>query len=227
MSRAMTAFAAPTALPMAELIARLPSAATIVAMTDDGSDARYARVRDLAAQAAVRVGGTLLFCVVVACDDPPPRARPRLFFPSVDRGVGRPHSGTRSRDLLLEEARAVAAPGLTVGVWLPSRAGPAGVAEAVAATGASLVLAPARARRRQVLDRTLEYIAARVSAPLIAVAADGTCTRVRALGAHVGAWPGQARRPEEAEVLATQTGQVGGRRLPQPRTTTAPLRAVP
>jgi hypothetical protein len=110
--------------------------------------------------------------------------------------AGRPHTGTRSQDLLLVEARDVAAPGLTVGVWLPSRHGPAGVAEAVEASGAVLVLVAARARRPAVLDRTLEYLAARVPAPVVAVAADGNWTPVRALGnpRDLG-WASPAYRP--------------------------------
>jgi hypothetical protein len=167
-----------------ELIARLPSAATVIAVTDEGASPRYAPVRSLAAQAALRVGGTVLFCVAPARDDSPPRSRPRLYLPSIAGGPGgRPHTGTRERDLLLDAAREVAAPGLTVGVWLPSRHGPAGVAEAVAATGAALVLVPARACRAKVLDRTLEYLAARVPAPVIAVAEDGSWRSVRPLGA--------------------------------------------
>ena len=204
MSRAMTAFAAPSSPAIAELIARLPSAATVVAITDDGSDPRYAPVRELGAQAAVRIGGTLLFCVAGTRDDGPPRARPRLFFPPVDIALDRAHTGTRDRDLLLEEARAVAAPGLIVGVWLPSRHGPSGVAEAVAATGAALVLVPARGSRRAVLDRTLEYLAARVPAPLVAVALDGSWARVRALGTQ-GAWLERAGRTGKVPLLSTPT----------------------
>lgn len=204
MSRAMTAFAAPSSSAITELIARLPSAATVVAITDDGSDPRYAPVRELGAQAALRIGGTLLFCVAGARDDGPPRARPRLFFPPVDLGVARTHTGTRDRDLLLTEARAVAAPGLIVGVWLPGRHGPSGVAEAVAATGAALVLVPARGRRRAVLDRTLEYLAARVPAPLVAVALDGSWARVRALGTQ-SAWLERAGQTGKVPLLSTST----------------------
>jgi hypothetical protein len=175
---------------VAELVHRLPSGATVIAVTDDGADPRYAAVRQVAARAAARVGGTLLFCVVPARDPGTPRSGPRLFLPTIDPGVGeRPHTGTRSRDLLLAEAREVAAPGLVVGVWLPSRHGPSGVAEAVDATGAALVLVPARRKRRPaVLDRTLEYLAARVGAPVVSVAPDGTWSRVSALGEPPGAW---------------------------------------
>ncbi len=169
---------------LADLIRRLPSGATVVAVTDDGSDPRHAPVRRLAASAALLTGGTVLYCVAPVFDAAPAPARPRLYFPPVAGGAaGRPHTGTRSRDLLLAEALEVAAPGLTVGVWLPSRDGPAGVAEAVAATGAALVLVAARARRAGVLDRTLEYLAARVPTPVVAVAPDGSWAPVTALGA--------------------------------------------
>lgn len=172
-----------TADPIAELIARLPSTAAVIAVTDEGASSRYAPVRSLAARAALRVGGTVVFCVAPARDTSPPRSRPRLFFPPVAAPVvGRPRTGTREADLLLAEAREVAAPGLTVAVWLPSRHGPAGVAEAVTATGAALVLVPERASRTTVLDRTLEYLAARVPAPVVAVSADGSWRRVAALG---------------------------------------------
>lgn len=174
---------------LTDLIARIPGGATVIAVTDGGADPRHAPVRELAARAAVRVGGTVLFCVAPAHDLSPARSLPRLYFPPVDASPsGRPHTGTRSHDLLLAEAREVAAPGRTVGVWLPSRHGPAGVAEAVDATGAAMVLVAARARRGPVLDRTLEYLAARVPAPVVAVAADGSWTPVSALGEPVDAW---------------------------------------
>ena len=178
-----------SSVTLTNLLARIPTGATIIAVTDDGTDPRHAPARELAARAAVRVGGTVLFCVAPAHDASPARSRPRLYFPPVDGPrLGRPQTGTRSRDLLLTEAREVAAPGLTVGVWLPSRHGPAGVAEAVDATGASLVLVAARARRGPVLDRTLEYLAARVPAPVVAVATDGSWTPITALGQPMDAW---------------------------------------
>lgn len=173
--------ASPPSSSLDALIAGVPSAATVVAVTDDGSDERYRPVREQAAQVAVGVGGTLLFCVA-PLRAAAARSRPRLFFPG--SGEGRPHTGTRARDLLAEEARAVTAPGLTVAVWLPSRAGPSGVAEAVLATGAALVLVPARARRANLLDRTLEYLASRVPAPVVAVAPDRSWRLVPALVAR-------------------------------------------
>ncbi len=167
---------------------RLPTGATVVAVTDAGDDPRYAPVRRLAALAAGRAAGSVVFCVAPACGASPPRSRPRLFFPPVEGpSAGRQHTGTRGADLLLAEARDVAAPGLGLAVWLPSRPGPAGVAEAVAAVGACLVIVPARASRRVAVDRTLEYLAARVPAPVVAVSPDGTWTRVSALGSTVGA----------------------------------------
>lgn len=174
---------------IAELATRLPPGATVIAVTDDGVDPRYAPVRALAASIAAAAGGNVLFCVAPARDTSPPRARPRLFFPPVDGGA-RPHTGTRRRDLLLGEARAVLAPGLAVGVWLPSHSGPAAVAEAAAATAAALVVVPARAHRPGVLDRTLEYLAARVPTPIVALRPDGTLEPVHALGERAdAAWP--------------------------------------
>jgi hypothetical protein len=182
---------------IADLIEPLPSGAVVIAVSDEGVHPRFAPVRQLAALAALHVGGTALFCVDPTHDTSMPRPRPRLYLPPVDRpGLGRQHTGTRSHDLLLEEAREVAAPGLTVAVWLPSRHGPAGVAEAVAATNGAIVLVPARLARHGVLDRTLDYLAARVPAPVVAVSLDGQWTPVSALGgAADGAWPRLALRP--------------------------------
>ncbi len=190
---------------LADLIRRLPSGATVVAVTDDGADPRYAAVRQLAALAAHDAGGTVLLCVAPARLASPPRSRPRLFLPPVDGPApGRAHTGTRAADLLLAQAREVAALGPTVGVWLPSRPGPAGVAEAVAASGAALVVVPARSRRRAVLDRTLDYLAARVSAPVVAVTPDGAWAPVLALGAPAAsAWP--APRTAGAKRVASAT----------------------
>jgi hypothetical protein len=181
---------------IADLANSLAPGATVLAVTDDGAEPRYAPVRELAARIARRTGGSVLFCVAPTRDPAPQRAQPRLFVPPVGGATGREHTGTRSRDLLLAEARGVAAPGLAIAVWLPSRHGPAGVAEAVAATGAALVLVPARARRAGVLDRTLEYLAARVAAPVVAVDADGSWSTVRALGGSREVWrPGAAAGP--------------------------------
>lgn len=178
--------ATPPSSSLDALIAGVPSAASVIAVTDDGSDERYGPVRELAAQVAVGIGGTLLFCVA-PLRAAAARSRPRLFFPAL--GEERPHTGTRARDLLADEARAVAAPGLTVAVWLPSRPGPSGVAEAVLSTGAALVLVPARARRENLLDRTLEYLASRVPAPVVAVAPDRSWRLVPALvGNPDAAW---------------------------------------
>ncbi len=198
----------------AELIRPLPSGAAVVAVTDDGTDPRYAPVRRLAASAAHRIGGSVVFCVAPARDASLPRSRPRLFLPPVDGSVaGRDHTGTRSSDLLLAEARDVAAPGLTVAMWLPARHGPAGVAEAVAATGACLVLVPTRPRRRLALDRTLEYLAARVSAPVVAVSPDGTWASVVALGEPPDAG---AARSAGAGSAPAGVGPLTSLRLPVP-----------
>lgn len=193
---------------LAELIARVPSAATIIAVTDEGEHPRYAPVRGLAAQAALRVGGTVLFCVAPARDTSAPRSRSRLYFPPVGISEPRPHTGTRERDLLLVEAREVAAPGLTVGVWLPSRTGPAGVAEAVAASGAALVLVPARASRPNVLDRTLEYLAARVPAAVAAVAPDGSWRAVRPLCGDQAWWNASSAARSRATASASSSVSV-------------------
>ena len=61
---------------LTDLIARIPTGATIIAVTDDGTDPRHAPARELAAHAAVRVGGTVLFCVAPAHDASPARSRP-------------------------------------------------------------------------------------------------------------------------------------------------------
>jgi hypothetical protein len=46
---------------LTDLTRRLPSGATVIAITDDSSDPRHSPVRELAARAAIRVGGTVLF----------------------------------------------------------------------------------------------------------------------------------------------------------------------
>ncbi len=193
-----------SAAALVDLIRRLPPGATVVAVTDAGADPRYTPVRELAGLAAHGAGGSVLFCVAPARDASPARSRPRLFLPPVNGPEpGRQHTGTRAADLLLAEAREVAAGGPAVGVWLPSRPGPAGVAEAVAATGASLIVVPARSRRRAVLDRTLEYLAARVSAPVVKVAPDGAWAPVSPLGAQDGpGWSAAGRAAAPAAPAA-------------------------
>jgi hypothetical protein len=205
-----------TADPIAELIASLPSAAAVIAVTDDGTDDRFAPVRALAAQIAGRVGGNVVFCVAPARDTSPPRSRPRLFFPPVGLAIaGRSHTGTRSRDLLLAEARGVARPGLGVRVWLPSRHGPAGVAEAVIATSAPLVLVPARTNRDKILDRTLEYLASRVPATVVAVAQDGSWREVRALGGAQPRWT--APRADRSGSTSSAAPSLASRCIPVDR----------
>ncbi len=103
-------------------------------------------------------------------------------------------------------------------MWLARAPGPASIAEAVAATGAALVLVPAEraptcgAIRR--IDRTLDYYAARIPVPLIAVGRDGSLTRVAPLG---GGAPGSG---------GSERGSLAGRRPPADRPSGALERAL-
>ena len=171
-----------TALDFARTI---PAGGLVVAVTDDGMDSRYAAVRAAATDIAIAARGKVLLLYAPKGQAAPGPIRPRLFFPPADaagRRAPRPHTGSRQRDLLGLEAAAIRARGVGVAVWLSGRPGPAGMAEAVALMHAALILMPGERDRPGILRRTLEYDAARIAAPVVAVDPSGCLTRVRPLG---------------------------------------------
>ena len=164
-------------------IARLiPERGTIVAVTDDGSNPRYAAVREAAAEIAAIVGGLVLLHHTPPGAASPETRSPRLFIPNVDAGgAGRPHNGSRKRDLLMDEVAAIRARGVDVKVWLSGKPGPAGIAEAIASTSAVAILMPAEADRPGVINLTLAYRATRIPALVVAVGMDGVLAAVQPL----------------------------------------------
>lgn len=165
------------------LAGQIPMGATVIAVTDAGDDERYAPVRSMAGRLAGEVGGRVVLCHTGDGEQTGGARRPRLFFPPLDdEAGGRLHTGSRVRDLLLAEARGIAAAGIVVAVWLPREPGPTGIAEAVRATGAVVVLVRSRSARPAIIDRTLDHHASRIPVPVVAVGPDGACTLVRPLG---------------------------------------------
>ncbi len=174
----------------------------ILAVTDDGHEARFGPVRDAAADLARRVAAQVVLYLPPAGDGLPEAGRPRLFDPLAgspgpgsQAGSGRRHTGARRRDLLRDEAVAIHSQGPDVLVWLARRPNLAGIVEAVRQSGADLVLVPAERDRSGVGGRvvrlTLAYHAAHLSVPLAAVDRAGRVALVAPLGS---AQPG-CRRP--------------------------------
>ena len=213
---------------VAPLVALVRPGGAVLAVTGDGTDPAYAAVR----AAAVRVARPA-FATVILYHAPasagPAGGSPRLFDPvgvAGDPAAGgessgpRVHTGTRRRDLLHAEAIAVRSNGPEVRVWLSRRSGPSGLAEAAAATGASLILIPAESDRRRsgrgrVIPLTLSYYAARVSAPLVAVRPDGSTMPVAPLQMAVA--------PLQMPVAPLQPRPTPGTpRAPSVHTTSAP-----
>jgi hypothetical protein len=162
----------PVALPL------LPGrACTILAVTDDGTDPRYAPVRAAAARLASAAGGRVLLYLQPGPLDPR-RGSARVFLPT---GRGRQHTGSRQRDLLCDEAAAVGSAGVHVGIWLPPDRSTAALADAVMRTRADLVLLPAARTSPWSIDRTLEHRAAHIPAPVLAADAAGVLRAVRPL----------------------------------------------
>jgi len=175
----MATAAASTFTDIARLI---PAGRTVIAVTDDGSDPRFAAVRDAATRIAASTGARVLLHY-----SPPGRQAlgvrsSRLFVPDMTPdSAGRPHTGSRRRDLLLSEARAISARGVDVAVWLAGPPGPAGIAEAVDLTSAAAVLVPAEQDRPGVINLTLAYRATKIAALVVAVGPDGSVAPVQPL----------------------------------------------
>jgi hypothetical protein len=170
------------AMTTSDVARMIPARSTIVAVTDDGSNPRHAAVRDAATEIAKVVGGLVLLHHTPPGASTPEARSPRLFVPDTRAdGTGRPHNGSRKRDLLIDEAAAIRARGVDVAVWLSGQPGPAGIAEAIASTSAVLVLMPAESERRGVINLTLAYRATRIPGLVVAVGMDGTLALVHPL----------------------------------------------
>jgi hypothetical protein len=206
----MMAQRTPDPRPPAELAASLPRGGVILVVTDDGQDPRYALARDAAARIASALGGR-----VVLFHAPPgalvPGGRSRHFVPPDPAAAGqavRPHTGSRRSDLLLAEASAIRSGGADVSVWLARTSGPGAIADAVAATGAAMVLLCAEAPRAGTplrrVDRTLAYYASRIPVPVLSVGTSGRPEPVAPLGCSLVASArrllsgGSPRRPSIA-----------------------------
>ena len=190
---------------LSRLVGQIPMGATVIAVTDDGTDERYAPVRGMAGRLASEIGGRVVLCHTGDGERTEGTRRPRLFFPAVDgEAGGRLHTGSRVRDLLVAEARGLAAAGIVVAVWLPGEPGPTGIAGAVRATGAALVLVPSRSARTAIVDRTLDHHASRIPAPVVAVGPDGACVLVRPLGSgSASVRPTERGRSREGRLVTT------------------------
>ena len=173
-----------TSLIASDLMALIPTGGVIIAMTDDGSDPRYAAVRAAAASVAANVGASvLLFHAPLGQIDPTDRRWRRFDHgPRAGRDQERAPRNSPRRDALQRQAGALREAGLEVAVWVSDRTSVAGMAEAVALTHASLVLMPAEVDRPGLVRRTLDYRAARIAAPVIAVDPMGALALVAPLG---------------------------------------------
>jgi hypothetical protein len=172
-------------------VATPPGVPTIVAVSEAGRDGPNARVREAAASMAGPTGRVLLLHLPTAGAGSGGSAR--LFIPpmGIEPGASaRQHTGSRRTDLLLEASASIRSLGVEVAVWIARRNGPAAIAEAVSATGASAVLVAAgpccgpgiRGR----IDRTLAYYAGRLAVPLLVVDRAGRTTAVSPLGGGSG-----------------------------------------
>ncbi len=170
----------------------LPAGGTVVAVTDDGSDPRFDAVRDAATDLAAAAHGRVILLHAIPGQGDVLRRRPTVFTPGLhaggserpERGRSARPRGSRVRDRLSLLGAAVQARGVDVTVWLTGRAIAAGTAEAAAVSRAALVLMPAEVDRPGVLRRTLDYRAARIGVPVLAVDPAGRLTRIRPLGAR-------------------------------------------
>jgi hypothetical protein len=183
-----------TPLIVSDLSALLPSGGVVIAMTDDGSDPRYASVRAAAIPLAATLGAkVVLFHAPVGQSDRPDRTW-RLFERGArpDRDVGYVPGSSPRRAALRRQADSLRESGAEVAVWVSYGPSVAGLAEAVALTHASLVLMPAEVDRPGLIRRTLDYRAARIAAPVIAVDISGVLAWVRPLDSRA-----QDRQPTE------------------------------
>ena len=175
-----------TELTASDLAALVGPGATIIAMTDEGSDPRYAAVRAAAASIATAADARILLFHAPPGQVDPTARRWRLFE-HAEGPAGPPertHTISRRGDALRRQASSLREDGLHVSVFVTDRPSAAGIAEAVEVTRAALVLMPAEVERPGRVRRTLHYRAARVAAPVISVDPDGTLALVSPLGAR-------------------------------------------
>ena len=194
--------AATTRLTESALVQLVPAGSVVIAVTDDGSDRRYAAVREAATTIAAGAGARVLLFHAPPGQVGSGKRRWRVFVPGL-RGAGsaaEQDAGPHGASLLDVEATAIRARGVEVAVWMTSRPISAGMVEAVSVTGAALVLMPAEAERRGIVRRTLDYRASRIPAPVVAVDPDGRLVRVRPLGAPPVESGRQARMPRRARL---------------------------
>lgn len=202
----------PDSTTLLDFARMIPPGGLVVAVTDDGKDPRYAAVRAAATEIAATAGGKVLLLCAPPGQAAPGSVRPRLFCRAPDGGGGktaRPHTGSRRRDLLAAEAAAIRARGVGVAIWLSGRPGPAGMAEAVDVMHAAILLLPAEQERPGIRRRTLEYDAARIAAPVVAVDPAGRLARIRPLG---GDRPAEGARTDSVPVAARAAGTVAAAR---------------
>ena len=176
--------AAATRLTASDLVPLVPPGGVVIAVTDDGADPRFRTVRDAAATIAAGAGGRVLLFHAPPGQADSGRRKWHLFVPG-SRGAGgpaEPDADLHRATLLGAEATEIRSHGVEVAVWLTTRPIASGMAEAVAVTSAAIVLMPAEPERRGIVRRTLDYRAARIAAPVVAVDPDGGLVRVRPLG---------------------------------------------
>jgi hypothetical protein len=176
--------AAATRLTASDLVSLVSPGGVVIAVTDDGTDPRFRAVRDAAVTIASSARARVLFFHAPPGQAGPGTRRWHLIVPGL-RNTGTAaelEAGPRGSDLLGAEATEIRSRGGEVAVWMTTRPIASGMAEAVAITGAAIVLMPAEAERRGIVRRTLDYRAARIPAPVVAVDPDGGLVRVRPLG---------------------------------------------
>ena len=187
--------AAATRLTASDLVPLVPPGGVVIAVTDDGADPRFRAVRDAAVTIASSASARVLFFHAPPGQAGPGARKWHLIVPGL-RNTGTAaelEAGLRGSGLLGAEATEIRSRGVEVAVWMTTRPIASGMAEAVAITGAAIVLMPAEAERRGIVRRTLDYRAARIAAPVVAVDPDGGLVRVRPLGDRV-AEPGRPVR---------------------------------
>ena len=160
---------------------------TILLATDDGPTSPYAEMRPAALRWAAERGARVILHDRSAESyfvDPYPSGpwtadvegspnRDRLLEPADLEALGRTY--------LAEQVVAARREGVDAHAWLPSRPGPAGMADAVERFGAELVILPAALERPSLLDRvrgnSLERFRTALAVEVVAASPDGVRLR--------------------------------------------------